>query len=411
MWIENDSLHHYFLVVLVNFPSCFINSPINIHMHSQSFRRRSSFCPVLCIFQGQEWCSAPASADVGEESVLYGVELRAIWGIMHHYDVFPNPLGEFHEVLFDNPMRAGVGSSAVTEDGDGVCIGILLVQVPLPYKLEVVTCKLGRVMVLSEDEISFVFLCVVYTIWYELSIREGGKVVVEGFRSPLTDDLPTSLEVAYEFFLLGVYAENGDAIFFALPSRSCNLLELLVTAFDLLQWQILLEGAPSVAKLIKNLLDDVACCIDAAVMQYGQKFCDAYRLPPCRVILRESRSVGLYHGDYLFLHAWMLFELPLTATTSSSNVFIIRCIVGRQLVPSLIHGRFAYAKELAYQSNPMVAMLKGECGKVDSALVFIERLHIFDGCFHELIWGIFWYHLKCLNYPSKVLKIPQISHI
>ena len=373
-------------------------------MHSQPFRRLSSFRSGLCIFQGQEWCSAPASANVCEELVLYWVEFRAICRIMHHYYAFPDSLGESHEVLFDNPMRAGIVASSVAEYGDGVCVWVFLAQMPLPYEFEVVTCELGRAMVLSGDEIPLVFLCVIDAIWYELSIRKGGEVVVEGLRSPLADNLPVSLEVAYEFFLLGVYAENGDAVLLAFLSHSRNLLELLVTALNLLQWQILLEGALSVAKLIENLLDDVARSIVASVMQHGKKFCDTYRQPPYCVILWESRSISFYHGDYLFLHARMRFEFSLLAATTLPNTFIIRMIIDRQFMSSLVHGRFTYVKELTYQSNSMTAILKGECGKVDSSLVFIERLHIFDGCFYELIWGIFWYHLKCLNYPSELLK-------
>ena len=64
----------------------------------------------------------------------------------------------------------------------------------------------------------------------------------------------------------------------------------------------------------------------------------------------------------------------------------------------------------AYQSNSMTAILQGKDGKMDSSLVFIERLHIFDVCFYNLIWETIWYHLKCLNYPSKVLNISQILY-
>ena len=52
---------------------------------------------------------------------------------MHNEDVHTQSIGEFHQVLLDDAMGAGIGASAIAQDDNGMGIGILVLKMRLPY--------------------------------------------------------------------------------------------------------------------------------------------------------------------------------------------------------------------------------------------------------------------------------------
>ena len=141
--------------------------------------------------------------------------------------------------MLDDFVRAGVGSPAVAQYGDGVDLRILYFEVLIPNSLYVVADKHGRVMVGAHGHVPHVPSHVIYAMRDNLAFCERLEVMVERLGLSYAENLPGSLEVPEEFLLLGVYAEEGNAELLALLPYFCYVNELGIPLRDLTHRKVL----------------------------------------------------------------------------------------------------------------------------------------------------------------------------
>lgn len=136
---------------------------------------------------------------------------------MHNKNIHIDSFSQCHEVLLDNLMGTGVVSAAVTKHDQCAGIGIMLEQMVMPYPLDVVADKPGSVVACADCHVSLVSRNVVNAMGDNLAVGEGLEIMVKRFWSTHTQCLPVPLEIAYEFFFLGVDADYRQT---DLPQKS-----------------------------------------------------------------------------------------------------------------------------------------------------------------------------------------------
>ena len=78
--------------------------------------------------------------------MLNRIVLGTVRRIMHNEQIHIKFGSELHKILLHNAMRAGVGTTAITQDDYGVRSGILLSEMLVPYTLDVVAYELRSVV-------------------------------------------------------------------------------------------------------------------------------------------------------------------------------------------------------------------------------------------------------------------------
>ena len=131
-----------------------------------------------CIANRKQRGAAPTAGDLGEEPVFDGVELGAIGRVVNHEDFDVEFFGEVEEVLLDNPVPAGVGATAVAEDGEGVGVGILPLEIFTPHFFEMVAEELGCVVACRDGHISGVVPDVVDAVGCYGGLGKSSEVMV-----------------------------------------------------------------------------------------------------------------------------------------------------------------------------------------------------------------------------------------
>lgn len=237
----------------------------HIYQFGKSGGKRS---PVCRIFQRQQRRAAPTAGNLREEPVLNRVELGAIRRIMNKKKPDTQFVGKIHKVLLDDSVCAGVRSSSVAQDDKGMCIRVLLPQMILPYALDVVAHEPGGVVADSHRHIPHIFGDIVDAVRNNLSVGEGGEVVVKGPECTIGQGFSVTLEVPQHLLLLRVNADNGKPNGFRLLADGRDASELFVPVLDILQGEVLIEGTLPKYKRIKNLADVVTVYIITGLRQF-----------------------------------------------------------------------------------------------------------------------------------------------
>ena len=222
-------------------------------MNSQTGFRSSHRSTSSRILYGNERRTVPATVDLREQQMFNGVVLRTIGRIMHNEDVHTQSIGEFHQVLLDDAMGAGIGASAIAQDDNGMGIGILVLKMRLPYPLDIIADKLGRVVVYSKGHVSGICCDIIDAVGNNLPISKGLEVMVEGLGLSNTEGFALPMEVADEFLLLGVNADDGDTEFCAHFPNLSDMQELRITFLGIPHWKILEESALAKTEGLKYL--------------------------------------------------------------------------------------------------------------------------------------------------------------
>ena len=99
---------------------------------------------------------------------------------------------------------------------------------------------------------------IIDTVRYHLAVEECGVVmVVHLYRIGGVGTEVVPSERAKQLILLGVYAEYGNTILLTLPSQLLNLLELLITQFEVYLRQSLDRLATGISFRPDDLPDNV----------------------------------------------------------------------------------------------------------------------------------------------------------
>ena len=239
--VEDDASGESFRIVVGDLPACFVDFVDNSGKHFQSGLGHGVGGSLAGISHGKQRYPAPGSGYLGEEAVLDGVVLGAVWRVMHHDNPHADSVGEAYEILLHDMVGAGVGAASVTENHENPRIGIEGAEMVVPAVLDVVAHKLGSVVASADGEVSSVVGDVVDAVWHYSPFGERGEVVVEGLGRRCAEHSPLSFEVADKLFLLRVDTDNRNAVLHTHLPDTTDFLKLLVPALDLAHGYVLAE--------------------------------------------------------------------------------------------------------------------------------------------------------------------------
>lgn len=190
--------------------------------------------------------------------MLDGVELGAVGRVVNHENLDVKLFGEVEEVLLDNPVPAGVGSTSVAEDGEGVGIGVLPLEIFAPHHPEMVAEEHGCVVACRDGHIPRVVPDVVDAVGRNCGLGESSEVMVKGLGLPVAKHFPIAFEVADEFLLLRVCADNRDACVDTPADKAVYLPELGISFRNLSHRHTLGERPLAQPRILNHLLHNVA---------------------------------------------------------------------------------------------------------------------------------------------------------
>ena len=239
--VKNDPAGEFLPILVGDFPACFVNLVDNAGEDFQPGLGHGFRSSLAGVDGGENRGSAPRARYLGEEPVLDGVVFGAVGRVVHHDNLQTYSVGEADEVLLDDVVGTGVGAAAVTEYHQHPGIRIEGLQMLFPAGLDVVAHELGSVVAGTDGEVSSVAGDVVDALRDDGPLGEGGEVVVECPGRSRAEHGALPLEVADQFLLLRVDADNRDSVLDAHLPDLADLLKLLVPAFDFAHRYVLTE--------------------------------------------------------------------------------------------------------------------------------------------------------------------------
>ena len=325
---------------------------------------------------------------------------------MHDKKPHIQPVGKIHKVLFDYLVGTGVGTSAITQDSNCLCVRILLPEVIVPDPLDILTDKLGGVVTDSHCHITDIPCDIVYAMRYKRPVTERAEVMVVRPQTSIRECLARSFEVAEQFLLLGVDADDGDAGLLQRLAYGCDVLELLVPVLYVSHGNILAERALPKAKMVKYLSD----MVPGDFMSGFCKLVPDLRLadgdPSHGLVLRKAGQVGLYDPDYRPHPFRMLWLRGVTASSVLADASFLERVAGMQFLQSFLKGVRAdshiFAKFAVAESPGLEAF--SPRGKKQSSVPFVQIRHIGQLCWREYFWRRFRMHLYALSLLYKDTK-------
>ena len=313
---------------------------------------------------------------------------------MHNKKPHIQSVGKIHKVLFDYLVGTGVRTSAITQDGNCPCIGILFPEVIVPDPFDVLADKLRGVVAGSHCHITDIPCYIVYAMWDKRSATERAEVMVVRPQASIRECLARSFEVAEQFLLLGVDADDGDAGLLQRLAYGCDVLELLVPVLYVSHGNILAERALPKAKMVKYLSD----MVPGDIMSGFCKLVPDLRLadgdPSHGLVLRKAGHVGLYDPDHRPQPFRMLGQRGVTASSVPADASFPERVAGMQFLQSFLKSVRAdshiFAKFAVAESSGLEAFRPR--GKKQSSVPFIQTRHVSQLCWREYFWRRFRMH-------------------
>ena len=404
---EDDLLGKSLLVRFINRSLDVIVFRVNVNMHLQSLLRGGHRGPVGSILQVQQWCTVPTASDLREEPVLDGIELGTIRRIMNHKKSDTQFVGKVHKVLLDDSVRAGVRSSAVAQDNQGTCIRVLLPQVLPPYSRDVVADKPGSVVADSQRHVAYIPGDIIDAVRNNLTVGEGGEVMVKGLERPVGQRLSLPFEVPEHLLLLGVNADDWKSNRLGFFADGRDTLELFISVLDLLHGKVLIEGTFPKTKGVKDLTDEVAGDIVPDSKEFAHDLSNTQGYPHHILILGKPccmRFDNLHDG---LCPLGMLGKHALPASTRSANTAVTRTLSGEKFLSSILKSMCACSHNFTNfaVAEPLSLEVGGLRGQEPSSVSFVQRGHIRQIFWREDFWRGFRYHFKSLAITLKFTKI------
>ena len=318
---------------------------------------------------------------------------------MHDKKPHIQPVGKIHKVLFDYLVGTGIGTSAITQDGDCPCVRILFPEVIVPDPFDVLADKLGGVVAGSHCHITDILCDVVYAMRDKRSATERAEVMVVRLRTPVRKCPSGSSEVAGQILLLGVDADDGDAGLLQRLAYGCDVLELLVPVLYVSHGNILAEGALPKAKMVKYLSDMVPGDFMSGFGKLAPDLRPADGDPSHGLVLRKAGHVGLYDPDRSPHPFRMLWQRGVTASSGPADAPFRERVAGMQFLQPFLKSVRAdshiFAKFAVAESPGLEAF--SPRGKKQSSVPFVQTRHISQLCWREYFWRRFRMHLYDLS--------------
>ena len=315
-------------------------------------------------------------------------------------------IGKVHKILLDDSVRAGVRTSAIAQDNKGTGVRVLPLQMILPYSCDVVTDKLGSIMADSQRHVADIPGHVIDAVRNNLTVGEGGEVVVKGFEWTVGQSLSLPLEVPQHLFLLGVDADDGKSRRLRLFADGRDAQELIITVPDLLHGKVLIEGTLLKAKGVKDLSDKVARDVVSDCGKFTHDLCDTQGYPYHILILREASRMRF---DYLYdslRPLGMLGKHTLAPGSLFSNAAIAGTFSGEELPSSFLKSMCACSHNFTNfaVAEPLSLEVCGLGCQETSFVSFVQRRDIRHIAWREDFWRSFRDHLQTLGLMFKVTK-------
>jgi len=319
-------------------------------------------------------------------------------------------VGKVHKILLDDSVRAGVRASAVAQDNKGAGIGVLPLQMILPYSCDVVADKPGRVVTDSQRHVAYIPGYIVDAVRNNLPVGEGGKVVVIGLWLTIGKGLSFSLEVPQHLLLLGVNANDGKSSHLRFFADGGDAPELFITVLDLLHRKVLIEGALPKAKGIKDLADKVAGDVVPHRGEFTHDLSYAQGDPHHILILREPRRMRLddLHDGLRPLR--MLGKHTLASSTCSADAAITGSLSREKFPNAILKSMCACSHNFANFAiaEPLSLEVGGLRGQEPSSVSLVQYGHIRQIAWREDLWRSFLSHFKGTGTTYKVKKISPV---
>lgn len=393
---------------LAHLPSGLVNLVDNPRKHLQPLFGDSAGSPLARILGREQWCPAPGPRYLGKEAVLDGVEFGTVGRIVHDKNFHPDTVGKVHEILFDNIVPAGIGTSAITEDDKHVGIGIELLHVVIPYILDVLTHKFGGVVAGAYRKIAGIACQVVNAMRHNRPIGEGFEVVVERLGRCGAKDLSGTLEIANHLLLLGVYADNGYAGLGTSLFHSINLRKLGIPVLHLAQRKALEECPLPESRVFEHLPYDVRRHDMALFKEHAADLLHAKSEPCDILVLREACHMtgnDVVKNSHPFR---VLADFLLCPSSSHALPAIGRIDIVGKFKNCLGNGIWRTSESSAYIAYRTARGARRLARNKMPSIAFFERIKVLHFSFANLYWRFFLHRCNELEINYKDTKIPPV---
>lgn len=411
--VKNDIPSEFPLIIVSDSPLQLIILLYDVDMHLESLYRCSLGCASCRILHRKEWSALPAPRDLGEESVLDGIEFGTIRRIMHYEYIHVNPFRKFHEVILDDPMGTGVGSTAVTEHDQCTGVRIKRPQMAEPYPLDVVADESGSVMACSYCHVALVPGDVIDAMRYDPTFGEGLEVMVEGFRRSHAQGLAVAPEVSDEFLFLGVDAYDGQSDLQASVTHFGDVHELGVPVDAVLHGKVLHEGSPPESEHGEYPPDEIVGYPLCLLVHLPAYLRDGQGDPVDVPVLREAGLIGVRDGEEQLHPLGMACQGVLPSATGPAYTAVAVITWIPEFGDAFVKGVFAGSHFFCNFAHGLALLhfVEGDRCLVQPSLTFIKGRHIGEILFREHIRRIFFVHSILLFFNSKVTKNSSDSQI
>ncbi len=392
---------------------CLIDTSVDRSEYSES-RLGSRFgSQFACLFDSVKHRPVPHSGNLGEEPVFNGVPLGAVRRIMGNSYVLSNPFGQFHEIPLELPASCIVRTPSVTKDKNALCTWVYMPDSLLPVLSETLTGKLRRVMAYPKGHITSILSHIINAVGHHLPVGESGIVVVvdlDGLscicRSVVASKRPKKL------FLLGVNAEDGDAVLLTEPSLPINNLELFVAQLAVSHGQALYGLALGKPLGLDNLPDGIETYLYMILVRECLLYLRRSQSKPFRVgFLRQPRNVERYYFVKDFDILGVLGERTLPATTRLTDSTLFKVLSRSKFVKASVNGVTRDRKDVADKTYALPAVSfcydGGEMSRLSLVRV-LKELHLL-ACYY-ICWIIRDLH-NCLEFSYKGTNFSADSEI
>ena len=119
--VEDDLSGESVVERLIHLPFGFIHLVHNLRKDFQTFLCHGICSPAAGISDGEEGSSAPRAGYLGEEPVFDGVELGAVWRVVHDENLHAYAVRKVHKVLLEDTVSAGVRAASYGRSRHALC--------------------------------------------------------------------------------------------------------------------------------------------------------------------------------------------------------------------------------------------------------------------------------------------------
>jgi len=308
-------------------------------------------------------------------------------------------------------MGAGVGSATVAQDYHCGCVGVLRLKMFIPNSFDVITDKLGSVVTRTYSHISNIISHIVDSVRDNLTVGERAEVVVKRLGPSLAYYFAFPLEVANEFLLLGVDADDRNTNRGGLLSDICNVQKLGVPVLNILHREVLDERPVTEPHLFKHLPDNIFGYITSLLGHFPGNLRRTHRHPNDIFVLRQACCTRSDDQFERIESLRMSIQFPLSPSSGTADTPGFRRIAGMDFIDGLVDCLFACTEKLCNFVHAMPAKGKSLGSEILSLLVFVEQGHkqLLLGCEH--FWRSVRNHLKYLGIVFKVTNYSPVLQI